>query len=67
MLLVQSSQLQLTASTTFTTNKVCEDQQPKKEEPKSTDIADDPVKRQLGEMIQGLPLTLLQQSVSHES
>ena len=53
------------ASTPFTTNKVCEDQQPKKEEPKSTDIADDPVKRQLGEMIQGLPLTLLQQSVSH--
>ena len=43
--------------------QVCEDQQPKKEEPKTTEPADDPVKKQLGEMIQGLPLTLLQQSV----
>ncbi|KAL5264612.1 hypothetical protein ACHWQZ_G005633 [Mnemiopsis leidyi] len=42
--------------------QVCEGQQPKKEEPKITEVADDPVKRQLGEMIQGLPLTLLQQS-----
>ena len=43
--------------------QVCEDQQPKKEEPKTTETAEDPVKKQLGEMIQGLPLTLLQQSV----
>ena len=35
--------------------------QPKKEELKET--GEDPVKKQLGEMIQGLPLTLLQQSV----
>ncbi|XP_063675523.1 sperm-associated antigen 17-like isoform X5 [Bolinopsis microptera] len=40
--------------------QVCEDQQPKKEELK--EIGEDPVNKQLGEMIHGLPLTLLQQS-----